>query len=190
MNYLIYDKSNGRVIQMASGPEGSMAEFITDTTDILPGDDPDVYVQDGVAVVIPDSPNPIYTFNYTTKAWEDPRTLQEQKDAKWEEIKAIRTAIEFGPFMYADMEFDGDSDAQRRLSGYVSQARAADPEDDMFIAMFFLADNTVAPLSGEDFIAIELAKVQQVNDAFSYAAELRSAIDAATTSAQIASITW
>ena len=150
----------------------------------LPG-----YVSSGVYYTLPAPPSPHHCFNYTTKQWEDPRTLSDFKFLKETEIKRIRDAQEFAPFAYNGMVFDGDLDAQRRLSVLVSAAKSAIAAGYSFTKDFTLADNTVVQLTAEDFIGIEMAKLWQVDVAFQEYRLKKAAIEAAATLEELKAIT-
>jgi len=139
---------------------------------------------------IPNRPSSFHTFDYEIGEWVDPRQLEDFKSLKWNEIKAARTEVEFGPFTYNGMEFDGDLDAQRRLAAYVSVSKSALASSQTFSADFTLANNSVVNLTAEDFVGIELAKVQAVAAAFAKANALRLDIENATTIEELGGIVW
>lgn len=149
----------------------------------LPG-----YVVSNLYYELPPPPAPQLVFNYTTKQWEDPRTLSDFKLEKQEHLKKQRDEAEFGPFTYNGMTFDGDLDAQRRLSVLVSAAKSAIAAGYSFTKDFTLADNTVVQLSAEDFIGIEMAKLWQVDVAFQEYREKKARIDSATTLEELEAI--
>jgi len=103
------------------------------------------------------------------------------KESKLIQIMAERDAIEFGPFTYNGMVFDGDLNAQRRLSILVSAAKSSVAAGFSFTKDFTLADNSVVQLTAEDFIGIEMAKLLQVDAAFQEHRQKKAAIEAATT---------
>lgn len=103
--------------------------------------------------------------------------------------KAARSAKEFASFVYNDMTFDGDLDAQRRLSVLVSAAKSAIAAGYSFTKDFTLADNTVVQLTAEDFIGIEMAKLWQVDVAFQEYRLKKAAIEAAATLEELKAIT-
>jgi hypothetical protein len=138
----------------------------------------------------PFRPSPHHLFDMNARTWVDPRTLQDLKDAKWLEVKQARNAAELGPFTYNAMVFDGDLNAQRRLAAYISVSKSALAAGQAFSAEFTLADNTQVTLSAQDFVGIELAKVQAVAAAFAYASVLRGQGEAATTPEEVASVVW
>lgn len=138
----------------------------------------------------PSQPSDNYVFDYVLKEWVDPRSFADMQALKWEDIKKFRDAAEFGPFQYNGMEFDGDVDAQRRLSGYISISKGAIAAEQPFSAVFTLANNTEVLLTAQDFVGIEIAKVSSVAAAFSKAADLRKQIEAAGTLAELNAINW
>lgn len=135
-------------------------------------------------------PSANHTFDYATKQWLDMRSLSALKEDKWTAIKQAREAVELGPFSYNGKLFDGDLDAQRRLAGYISLSKAAVAAGKPFSAVFTLYDNTAVSLTAQDFIGMELAKIQSVAKAFYYANTLRTSIDAASSKEQLNSIVW
>ena len=143
-----------------------------------------------VFILKPPPPSAHHIFDYTTKQWVDPRTLGDHKSAKWKEIKRQRDVAEFATFTYNNMEFDGDFDAQRRLASYISVSKSSIAAGQPFEAEFTLANNTNVTLTAQDFVGIELAKVQAVAATFNHASALRAQIDAATTVQEVESITW
>lgn len=148
------------------------------------------YILDGNVTPKGVRPSADHIFDYTTKQWVDPRTLDDHKSAKWKEIKRQRDVAEFTTFTYNNMEFDGDLDAQRRLAAYISVSKSSIAAGQPFEAEFTLANNTNVTLTAQDFVGIELAKVQAVAATFNHASALRAQIDAATTVQEVEDITW
>ena len=138
----------------------------------------------------PVRPSVHHVFDRLTKQWIDQRTLADFKAAKWAEIKRHRDTAEFATFTYSGMVFDGDLDAQRRLTAYISISKSAIAAGQPFAAKFILANNQVVTLTAQNFVGIELAKVQAVAAAFAHAAALRLQIEAATTAAELDALAW
>lgn len=124
-------------------------------------------------------PSTHHFWKLASLSWEI--DLSVAKAGKRAAIKRQRDSIEFAPFTYNGMIFDGDVNAQRRLSGVVSAAKSAIAVGQTFTKEFTLADNSVVQLSAEDFIGIEMAKIWQVDVAFQEYRLKRAAIEAATT---------
>lgn len=165
------------------GP-GSMLLAVQDDVE-LPG-----YVADGAYHVIPPRPAEFMEFDWTEKAWRDLRTIADIKDLKVAQLKQARDATEYGTFTYAGFVLDGDAAAQRRLAGLVSAAKAAIAAGQTFTTTFILADNTTTEFTAEDFIGIEMAKIWQVDAAFTRYRDLRARVEAATTVEELDAISW
>lgn len=89
-------------------------------------------------VDLPKSPSSFHTFDYQSKQWVDPRSLDEIKAQKWEEIKSQRDQLEFGGFEFDGNIYDSDQVSQGRIMG----AAAAEVDQ-----VWTLADNTTVELS-------------------------------------------
>lgn len=148
------------------------------------------FLVDGKLRSVGPSPGPEHMFDYAKRAWVDTRSLAWYKARQWETIKSQRDAIEFGTFSYLGRVFDGDRDAQRRLTYCVSVSKQALALGGKFTTTFVLADNSTVELTAVDFIAIESAKGSQVLAAFAVAIPLRKRIEAATTVAEVEAVVW
>ena len=190
MKYAIYKEDPGPILRIVSNYNWQVrdGEHYLGFTETL--DDSTHYVKSGNLIKYPPRPSKYHIFDYTTKQWVDPRTLDDHKSARWKEIKRQRDVAEFATFTYNNMEFDGDLDAQRRLTAYISVSKSSIAAGQPFEAEFTLANNTNVTLTAQDFVGIELAKVQAVAATFNHASALRDQIDAATTVQGVESITW
>ena len=61
-----------------------------------------------------------HVFNYISRTWVDPRTLDEIKAQKWIEIKSDRDRLEFGGFEFEGNIYDSDQVSQGRILGAAS----------------------------------------------------------------------
>lgn len=68
-------------------------------------------------ISIGEAPSPHHIFDYAFKQWVDPRTLDEIKSQKWQEIKKQRDALEFGGFEFEGGIYDSDQVSQGRIMG-------------------------------------------------------------------------
>lgn len=149
-----------------------------------------INLNDLTAYPLGDSPSKFHKFDYLTHEWIDSRTLEQFKDLKWEEIKAKRTEVELGPFEYNNMMFDGNLDAQRRLSVLISISKTALAQGSDLTFNFTLFDNTSTELHAMDFVNIELAKAMAVDAAFDKARLKRIEIYSRNTKEEIDAIAW
>lgn len=136
--------------------------------------------------VKPAQPDEYHVFDYTTKHWYDPRTLNDIKLAKWAIIKQARSSAEFGGFTWDGSPFDSDAISQSRIQGAL-QLAALIPD---FSIDWTLADNTVRALSGSELAAVGVALGLHVGTQHAKARLLRSQIEAATTVAEVDAVTW
>ena len=190
----IYNKETGKIRGITVCNEDSKLNQCLDSEWFIEGSfDPFTHYMDvekNEVRAMPPSPSENHIFDYNTKDWIDPRTLDDHKSAKWKEIKRQRDVAEFTTFTYNNMEFDGDLDAQRRLAAYISVSKSSIAAGQPFEAEFTLANNINVTLTAQDFVGIELAMVQAVAATFNHASALRAQIDAATTVQEVESITW
>lgn len=144
------------------------------------------YESNGSAVRIYDAPSDSHTFNWQTKQWEDPRTLQDFREAQWATIKQARTNAEYVGFTWDGSTFDSDAISQNRITGAVTLAQMS-PE---FTIGWVLADNSVRTLNQMDMLQVGGALGQHVAAIFAKAAGLRAQIEAATTREAVELVVW
>lgn len=87
------------------------------------------------------APTSNHVFDYAIKQWVDPRTLNEIKAQKWDEIKYERDQLEFGGFEFEGGVYDSDRVSQGRIMGAASAGIAQ---------VWTLADNTTVKLSAAE----------------------------------------
>lgn len=126
-------------------------------------------------------PSPHHTFDYTTKQWTDPRTLDDIKTQKWAEIKQQRDQLEFGGFEFEGNIYDSDRVSQGRVLG---AALANLPQE------WTLADNTTVLLS--EIQLNNLYKVMQahITDTHVRGRIAREAINAALTKEEVNAVIY
>ena len=127
---------DGKVDCVYSSPTPSSGYDDWIKTDIQPNLSD--YWNGNAFVSIGEPPSPHHTFDYTTKQWVDPRSLDEIKSQKWAEIKSQRDQLEFGGFEFDGGIYDSDQTSQGRIMG----AAIAGVDQ-----VWTLADNTTVELS-------------------------------------------
>lgn len=191
MIVIYYEAATGRAHSVLQAPDlagmpeaspGDLALLLTESVQ-LPG-----YVDGTAYVPLPLPPNDNYEFNWVTKQWEDPRTLEDFKQAKWEAVKAARDAREFGPFTWNGHVFDGDREAQRRLNLAVLGAQQALALNTPWSIDWTLADNSVLNLSAADLVAVVAALGANIDAAHEEARAKRTLIEQATTKQELDSL--
>lgn len=142
----------------------------------------DAYL-DGAIYYKPDGD---WEFNPQTLQWEDPRTLDDFKAAKWTEIKRERDAREFGGFEWDGSTFDTDALSQSRISSAALAATLNPP------ATFdwTLKDNTVRTLTAAEFAQMATDMLAFVALQHAIARDLRTQINNASSEAALNGIHW
>ena len=175
---LVFEKATGRVV--SSGTTQLPQSLVSDTLDVLVGAQarPGAsYVEAGCVVEMPARPSVHHVFDWAAKAWIDPRSLQDFKDARWAGVRRERDRAEFAGFSWDGSRFDSDALSQQRIAGAVTLAMM----NSAFSIGWTLADNTVRTLNAADMIAVGVALGQHVNACHERARVLRGEIDGAET---------
>lgn len=193
--FAIYEVASGRYVQLCSASDDQSIRDILATGQemhaVADGFNDAAFYFDGTGpVAMPPQPSSSDIFDYTTKTWTDPRTLQDLKDAKWAEIKAARSAAEFAPFTWDGSSFDANASAIQHISGAVQMALLAQLASQPFSIDWTLFDNTVRTLSGADMIAVGIAAGTHSGAVYDHARVLRDQIEAATTADAVAAVVW
>ena len=144
------------------------------------------YVHQGEIHHKGDRPSKAHIFDYSTKTWVDPRSLEDHKTAHWALIKAARNEAEFGGFIWNGSTFDSDQVSQARIQGAVLLA-TSNPD---FVVDWTLADNTVRSLTTDDLNAISQALGEHVALQHSRARNARALLDQATSLSEVQSISF
>lgn len=147
----------------------------------------DMYFADGVFHAYPLRPTTIHVFNWSTKQWEDQRTLQDHKDAKWEAMKAARDAAERSTFVWNGYTIDAD---MARINGAATGAIIAQAASQTYEDVWTLADNSTIPVNGQDILAMCLALAAHVSACHAHGRALRQQILDCTTKEQVDAIEW
>ena len=193
MNYTIYNTTTGQIERVIEcPPELVSLQFDSVTHAALEGsfDDSGYYVEAGAPVAMPPKPTPHHVFDYATKQWIDPRTLQDFKDAKWAEIKQHRDAAENGGFDWGGSSFDSTPISQSRIQGAAQLATLAMINNQPFSIEWTLADNSVRTLNAEEMIDVGMVLGQHINNCHAKARLLRAKIESAQTKEEVEAIHW
>jgi hypothetical protein len=183
--FTVFDKATGRVL--FGGSASVVSSYETETQGVLVDSEyTNGYLVDGVHHTLPSQPSPHHTFNWHTKQWEDPRTLDDLKAAQWTAIKQARSAAEYSGFTWDGSTFDSDAISQQRITGAVTLAQM----DPAFSIGWTLADNTVRTLSQADMLQVGAALGAHVAAQFAKGVLLRAALEAVTTKEAVESVAW
>jgi hypothetical protein len=155
------------------------AYFVDDVN--APSDHTDFWDEDlRLFISVGTSPSEFHVFNYISRTWVDPRTLDEIKAQKWIEIKSDRDRLEFGGFEFEGNIYDSDQVSQGRILGAASAG---------LDQVWTLADNTTVNLTADQLV--QLYQVLQVHIAAAHerGRVARQAIMTAITKEDIEAVT-
>lgn len=172
---------NGEILQMIYANEETVV--LNTPKDGFAVDDPpksNMFYQDGW-VEMPTQPSPHHTFDYTTKQWIDPRTLDEIKAQKWAEIKSQRDRLEFGGFEFEGNVYDSDQVSQGRIMG----AAVAGIDQ-----VWTLADNTTVELSASQLQQLYVALQAHIASVHERGRIARQKIETALTYEEIEAVNF
>ena len=193
MKYTIYNINTGQIQKVLNCPESLIQlQYDAATQGCVEGDfsSLDFYIEDSVSKRIPAKPNSYCVFDFITKTWIDPRTLDEIKSMKWESIKKIRDQVENSSFVWNGHVFDCDVVSQSRIQGTSQLASLALMNQTPFSVDWTLANNTVVVLTAEDMLAVGKAMFEHINSCHQKSRTLRMQIESATTKEEVEAITW
>ena len=199
MNYFVYDALTGEFTGDSLLLPADQVEINTPAGMALwPGDIDPTRVRvdikaDPLALVarIPPQPADVdgveWVYDDVAGEWVGEQTLAGARALRWAQIKRSRAAAESAALTVDGRTFDADPDSQRRISGAVQLATLAPAG---WAIDWTLSDNTVATLGAAEIVAVGVALGAQVSAAHATGRALRAQLDAATTVAEINSITW
>ena len=148
------------------------------------------YVKNGKLLPMGSPPSINHVFDYATKQWIDPRSLQDFKDAQWEQVKLQRNNTEFSTFTFRGIEYDCNEVSRARIQGAVQLASIALTNEMPYSYDWTVADNSTVILDGISMVQLGLALGAFTNNLHVYAKSLRNQIYGTEDKAIIESIEW
>lgn len=138
-----------------------------------------------------------YKIKWNGEAWEyeeipvppapEPPTLEEVKEQKINELKAVRDAKEMEPVLYAARKFDFDSKSYERITAAIY---ALDMQGATSTINWTLADNSSTPVTANDLRGVIAAAAVRSDALHTAYRALKSQVQAAETVADVATIVW
>ena len=158
----------------------------------IPHDPSDCYVANGEITAKGVPPSEFHVFDYTTKQWVDPRTLDDLKATKWEEVKRWRADATVAPQLVTRFGvFDGDAAGVNNIKSAVLGLReAAAIGAAPSTITWTLYDNSAVELTPNELSEVAAMLLARGNVAHVRARVLRLQIEAATTAAELDALAW
>lgn len=135
----------------------------------------------------PPQPSQDHEWDPITKTWFNPVTLEMAKARQWDIVRAARDFAESSTFEWNGHVLDAD---RTRITGAATGAFVAQASGLPYADTWTLADNTTLPVTGADMVDIGLTLLRHVSDCHARGRQLRAAIDAATSIAEVEAIQW
>lgn len=177
-----------------SGTASEPQVLANETTTIIEGviHPHDGWVEEGVFHARPARPSHHHEWDWGTKAWHDPRTLQDLRDQRWEVIKKAREAAKVAPTMstpYGVVDADAKAleNIKSTLLGMQSVIALGGTPGPITWTM---ADDSDQELTYAQLSEIALLLLGRGNVAHERARQLRAQIDAAQTPEEVAAVVW
>jgi hypothetical protein len=147
------------------------------------------YVSQGNLYSKPPKPTSNHSFDYSTKQWIDPRSLQELRDAKWDFIKKAREAERYSLLTTSHGVFDATAKDQKGITDAVMLAQTMQSMGNSISIDFTLADNSTVSLDTPAMVEVGLALGQRTQEGMARGRLLRTQIYEASAS-ELDAITW
>lgn len=116
--------------------------------------------------------------------------LETAKARKWTALKQRRDELETAGFPYLGKTFDSDSRSVQRITTTVLAAQAVTASGEPFSIDWTTADNSIITLDGPQMLGVPVALAVYGGGLHATATELRLAIEAATTEAEVSAVIW
>jgi hypothetical protein len=192
-NLYIYHEITGQIRVVATvltpDPKLQLLEVSTDLDSVTIGTE--YYVNQGQLVKIPIQPSLEHQFIYVTKTWEDPRTLQDLKTAKRNEINLASEKANKGFFIFAGQQIACDDTSRSYIdavNGLVSLTNAMPLN---WIGAWKTITNTYVSIPDVvTWTSFYSTMVAAGLNNFNHAQQLKATLDAAITKEEVTAIVW
>ena len=187
--------ATGRVLQVTQSQAESLAGVREDAQLILSEPPPfeDSYwdFDSYTWARMGEQPTPHHTFNWTTKQWEDLRTLQDLKLLRRAYVDAQRLAANESTFTFRGKLIQADRVSRGDIDGINGQVNNTGFFPSGWPGAWKCLDNTWEPIANvAEWRDLYTAMVNQGTANFGYAQMLKGQIDAAITPEQVEAIVW
>lgn len=123
-------------------------------------------------------------------AWEDSRSLEQLKEAKWEEMKERRLAALLAPLETPFGVFDADEKGAMNIKDTISLQAALVSVGMPSEVSFTLADDSEVSLSQQQMLTVGILLGARTQEIYTKGRALRVRVDAATSPGELGDIFW
>lgn len=194
--YTIFHKESGRIEKVVSCPEDCIAlQYDAATRSHIEGNFSDggfyVDVVDNQPVTFPLRPSEFHEFNWTSKEWVDPRTMEDLRTACRNRINVARLNANQSGFIHEGKLFATDPLSRSDIdgiNGYVTLYGML-PTD--WVGAWKAEDNTYLPIEDLDaWKAFYGSMVAAGNTNFAISEQLKLDLKNAITAEEVEAIVW
>lgn len=140
---------------------------------------------------LPARPSPKHHFNYTSKQWEDPRTLADLKEERTRYVNTARLAANQSYFTHQGKRVAVDGLSRSDIDGVNGELTNTGDFPLGWPGAWKCLDNTWLPITTiGQWKAFYSSMVRQGTTNFGIAQSLKAQIEAATTPEEVTSIVW
>jgi hypothetical protein len=196
-SYAIYDTAAGQCIQTCTAPDIENARTVCSVGQDVAEVSVDFnqattyFDESGEAYPIPESPGPAFVFNWTTKQWEDPRTLADFKAAKNLYINEARLKANYTSFQYSGKSIAADQLSRGDIDGVNGEVSLTNEMPANWQGAWKAIDNTYVGIPDvATWTLFYKAMVGQGSINFAHAQGLKAQLAAATTIEEVEAIVW
>lgn len=189
-NFTAFDPATGRVLFGGSSYNPKSME--TDQISILLDQDyRDGWLDNGMHHELPARPSLHHEFNYTTRQWEDPRTLADLKSARNAYINTSRLAANQSHFTHLGKQIAADPLSRSDIDAINGEVTNTGAFPAGWPGAWKCMDNTWMTISTIDqWKALYTSMVNQGTTNFGHAQALKGQLEAATTAAEVEAVVW
>jgi hypothetical protein len=191
MKASIFNTATGQILRLTTAPIGSIGLQLGGGEDWIEGHhaDDQFYIDGYTPVPMGSPPSPAHVFNYTTKQWEDPRTLADLKAAKNAAINAARLKANQSHFTFTGKQIAVDALSRSDIDAAHGAWLMAGGPPPGWPGGWKAIDNTIIPIPDlPTWGAFYGSMVAQGTANFNHAQVLKAQLAAATTPAEVEAV--
>ena len=186
--FTAYNPETGEVLYQGTADEPAVLET-ADTAIVLELAPPDTYRSGDAWAQIPPKPSDRHVFDWSTKTWCDPRTLEQAKAEKRAEINAARLQATYSSFTFQGHEIACDQLSRSDIDGVNGTVATTGALPVDFPGHWKTKANDYVPIPDvATWNGFYAAMVAQGTANFARSQQLKAQVEAATTVEQVDAI--
>jgi len=189
MIFTVYDKTTGQVQYAGEAYDAETLETVDHAVLVGTAFSDGWLDEQGQHHSVPESPSPFHVFNWTSKEWEDPRTLEQVKAAKNAAINVSRANANQSFFMFGGKQIAVDQLSRSDIDGTHGAVLLLGALPPGFPGAWKAIDNTFVPIPDlATWAAFYGSMVAQGTANFNRSQALKAQLLAAVTIAEVEAI--